>query len=113
LHGGGPILVVCLTNHALDQFLEGILKLLRELEPSAEPGLIRVGGRSKSEVLGDFTLAHRRMAANKMHMHDRTHQMEKNRAWRHVKNLEGERSDLMSEYLGLANPAGNFNFTSM
>lgn len=40
----GPILVVCYTNHALDQFLEGIL----EFHPD---GIIRVGGRSQSEKL--------------------------------------------------------------
>ncbi|BBN11752.1 hypothetical protein MPTK1_5g14410 [Marchantia polymorpha subsp. ruderalis] len=39
----GPILVICKTNHALDQFLEGIKKFENEL--------IRIGGRSKSEVL--------------------------------------------------------------
>ncbi|KAJ7338266.1 hypothetical protein JRQ81_011010 [Phrynocephalus forsythii] len=37
-----PCLVVCYTNHALDQFLEGILEFL----PS---GVVRVGGRSRSE----------------------------------------------------------------
>nr|CAD7438059.1 unnamed protein product [Timema bartmani] len=43
-----PILVVCFTNHALDQFLEGILQHTRKL--------IRIGGQSKSEVLADFNL---------------------------------------------------------
>lgn len=38
----GPILVVCYTNHALDQFLEGIY--------SFEPNLIRIGSRSRSEA---------------------------------------------------------------
>lgn len=110
---GGPILVVCLTNHALDQFLEGILKLLLKLEPENDPGLIRVGGRSKSESLEEFSLARRRMAANKMHLHDRTYQMNKNRAWRRVKSLESERSDYMSEYLGLQNPAGKINLQNL
>ena len=40
----GPILVVCYTNHALDQFLEGI----HEFHPE---GIIRVGGRSSSEKM--------------------------------------------------------------
>lgn len=40
-----PILIVCYTNHALDQFLEGILSLC-ELNPG---DLVRVGGRSSSE----------------------------------------------------------------
>ncbi|XP_059147746.1 NFX1-type zinc finger-containing protein 1-like [Physella acuta] len=45
----GPILVVSYTNHALDQFMEGILDFCPE-------GLIRVGGRSKSDKLADFNL---------------------------------------------------------
>ena len=45
-----PILVVCLTNHALDQFLEGIHKF----HPK---GIVRVGGRSKSEVMKDCSLS--------------------------------------------------------
>lgn len=40
-----PILIVCFTNHALDQFLEGIIDMC-ELEPG---DLVRVGGRSSSE----------------------------------------------------------------
>ncbi|KAL2090898.1 hypothetical protein ACEWY4_013161 [Coilia grayii] len=46
---GSPMLVVCYTNHALDQFLEGIHKFL-------ERGIVRVGGRSSSEVLKRFAL---------------------------------------------------------
>ncbi|NXK32780.1 ZNFX1 protein, partial [Piprites chloris] len=44
-----PILIVCYTNHALDQFLEGIHSF-------QETGIVRVGGRSSSEVLQQFTL---------------------------------------------------------
>ncbi|PFX30307.1 NFX1-type zinc finger-containing protein 1 [Stylophora pistillata] len=47
---GGPILVVCYTNHALDQFLEGI----HEFHPE---GIIRVGGRSNSETIQQYSLA--------------------------------------------------------
>lgn len=43
-----PILVVCATNHALDQFLEGILEF--------EERLVRVGSRSKSEALEALNL---------------------------------------------------------
>ncbi|XP_071786066.1 NFX1-type zinc finger-containing protein 1-like [Asterias amurensis] len=46
-----PILVVCYTNHALDQFLEGILNF-------GEENLVRVGGRSKSEVLESRNLSY-------------------------------------------------------
>ena len=43
-----PILVVCYTNHALDQFLEGILKYTESI--------VRIGGRSQSEVLNEYNL---------------------------------------------------------
>ncbi|KAH9515707.1 NFX1-type zinc finger-containing protein 1, partial [Bulinus truncatus] len=44
-----PILVVCYTNHALDQFLE-------EMLPFCEEGIVRVGGNSNSEMLRKFNL---------------------------------------------------------
>ena len=47
-----PILVVCFTNHALDQFLEGI-KRIRGLDGT---NIIRIGGRSKSNELSDCQL---------------------------------------------------------
>eukprot|EP00928_Gymnodinium_smaydae_P029320 TRINITY_DN2210_c0_g1_i1.p1 TRINITY_DN2210_c0_g1~~TRINITY_DN2210_c0_g1_i1.p1 ORF type:complete len:1618 (+),score=446.07 TRINITY_DN2210_c0_g1_i1:549-5402(+) len=43
-----PILVVCYTNHALDQFLEGIFKFNERIA--------RIGSRSKSECLKDRNL---------------------------------------------------------
>ena len=45
-----PILVVCYTNHALDQFLEGIHKF----HPK---GIVRIGGRSKSDVMKACSLS--------------------------------------------------------
>lgn len=64
-----PILVVCYTNHALDQFLEGIYNCLKtKFIPVGgrvkqritvldhQPGIVRVGGRSNSEILKQFTL---------------------------------------------------------
>ncbi|KAL9983465.1 hypothetical protein ACROYT_G005640 [Oculina patagonica] len=50
---GGPILVVCYTNHALDQFLEEI----HEFHPQ---GIIRVGGRSQSEAMQKCSLTKRK-----------------------------------------------------
>lgn len=44
-----PILVVCYTNHALDQFLEGILKFCPD-------GIVRVGSRCKNPQLEEFNL---------------------------------------------------------
>ena len=48
-----PILVVCYTNHALDQFLEGIKDCQVQ---GKEPNIIRIGGRCKSEKLANCVL---------------------------------------------------------
>ncbi|KAL7286568.1 hypothetical protein TKK_0019195 [Trichogramma kaykai] len=48
----GPLLVVCYTNHALDQFLEGILKSTKNI--------VRIGSKSKNEALQPYTLKQRR-----------------------------------------------------
>lgn len=48
----GPIVVVCYTNHALDQFLEGIQNHTKSI--------VRIGDRSKSEKLTPFTLKEKR-----------------------------------------------------
>uniref|UniRef100_A0AAV2M8Z6 Zinc finger, NFX1-type containing 1 n=1 Tax=Knipowitschia caucasica TaxID=637954 RepID=A0AAV2M8Z6_KNICA len=58
-----PILVVCYTNHALDQFLEGIHTFLPD-------GIVRVGGRSNSETLKRFNL---RELAQKVKRSGRNH----------------------------------------
>ena len=50
LSSGGPILVMCFTNHALDQFLEGIMDIDKNIR------LIRIGGRSKNEAIKDCSL---------------------------------------------------------
>ena len=48
-----PILVVCYTNHALDQFLEGIRSNEIDGKP---PNVTRIGGRCKSDVLRECIL---------------------------------------------------------
>ena len=50
---GGPILIICFTNHALDQFLEGVLDLHEENKPN----IVRVGSKSRSEKLQQYNLA--------------------------------------------------------
>ncbi|XP_038209976.1 NFX1-type zinc finger-containing protein 1-like isoform X2 [Zerene cesonia] len=45
---GTPMLVICYTNHALDQFLEGILNVTNNI--------IRLGSQSKSKILEPYTL---------------------------------------------------------
>ena len=44
-----PILVLCYTNHALDQFLEGILQI--KTPENKELNIVRIGGRCKTEKL--------------------------------------------------------------
>ena len=44
-----PMLIVCYTNHALDQFLEGIIRFYKG-------DILRVGGRSNSEIVKDYNL---------------------------------------------------------
>ncbi|KAL8310438.1 hypothetical protein RB597_010324 [Gaeumannomyces tritici] len=48
--GLGPIVVICYTNHALDQFLH-------HLRAAGISRIIRIGGRSQSEDLDDCNLA--------------------------------------------------------
>ena len=50
-----PILVVCYTNHALDQFLEGIYDHC--CVKGIPPKITRIGGRCKSEKLANFVLS--------------------------------------------------------
>ncbi|CAG8445859.1 16122_t:CDS:10, partial [Cetraspora pellucida] len=45
----GPILTICFTNHALDQFLENLLKV-------GIQNIVRLGSRSRSEIIRDFNL---------------------------------------------------------
>ncbi|XP_046669546.1 NFX1-type zinc finger-containing protein 1-like isoform X2 [Homalodisca vitripennis] len=47
-----PILVVCFTNHALDQFLAGLLPVTSKL--------VRIGGKSKGNELDKFNIRERR-----------------------------------------------------
>lgn len=48
LNTDSQILIVCYTNHALDQFLSGILKYTEDI--------VRIGNQSKNEVLDQFNL---------------------------------------------------------
>ncbi|GBL83945.1 NFX1-type zinc finger-containing protein 1 [Araneus ventricosus] len=54
-----PILVICYTNHALDQFLEGILTFTKKI--------VRIGGRGNNEAISSFQINNlkRNMSHNK------------------------------------------------
>jgi len=74
-----PILVVCFTNHALDQFLEGIIDVCG----LSAGELVRVGGRSSSEN-------HTLMASS-------VYNIKKNRGVRNTINVQGAISDTLEE----------------
>ena len=57
-----PILVVCYTNHALDQFLEGI----HQFHPK---GIVRVGGRSQSETMKACSLSQLKHDMHEVRVH--------------------------------------------
>ena len=60
---GVPMLIVCYTNHALDQFLEGLVPVTDRI--------VRVGGQSKSESLEIFNLKQKRkLHTRKRHLFD-------------------------------------------
>ena len=48
-----PILLICYTNHALDQFIEGILDF--------EESIVRYGGNSKNERVAEYSIREQRM----------------------------------------------------
>ena len=51
-----PILLVCYTNHALDQFLEEIIDSSSS-DGLSPPSIVRIGGRCQSTKLENFVLA--------------------------------------------------------
>lgn len=74
-----PILMVCQTNHALDQFLEHIITRLNMTEGIKNKtskyslkyfsiGLIRVGGRCKNDQILPFSLVKLRQYYRKKHL---------------------------------------------
>lgn len=69
-----PILVVCLTNHALDQFLERILAFTNKI--------VRVGGQSRNDNLNSHNLRTLRYALWHMHR-TRHHSSRKRRSLRY------------------------------
>ncbi|RNA29469.1 NFX1-type zinc finger-containing 1, partial [Brachionus plicatilis] len=62
-----PILMICYTNHALDQFLEYCID-----ECKLTSGVVRVGGRSKSESLEPFLLKNLKQSLKSKRQIDRT-----------------------------------------
>ncbi|XP_071505637.1 NFX1-type zinc finger-containing protein 1-like [Diadema antillarum] len=90
----GPILLVCCTNHALDQFLEGIVKF-------HSTGLVRVGSQSKSEKLQQYNLKRLLPARNardrKTIALERRVQNAKNNLNNIMSKLSGARKEIVTE----------------
>ncbi|XP_066256208.1 NFX1-type zinc finger-containing protein 1-like isoform X2 [Euwallacea similis] len=78
-----PMLVICFTNHALDQFLEGVLLITKHV--------VRVGGQSKNDALKGYNLN----AKRREHDHHTTYQ-----TGRQVKACIQRQHDI-TEMLGL------------
>eukprot|EP00897_Mesotaenium_endlicherianum_P010724 jgi/Mesen1/9680/ME000680S09086 len=78
----GPILVVCYTNHALDQFLEGILEY--------EKSIVRIGGSCKSEALKRHNLQDLVFQQREARENERAHQRAAWEARSRSKELEAK-----------------------
>ncbi|XP_070575227.1 NFX1-type zinc finger-containing protein 1-like [Ptychodera flava] len=89
-----PILIVCYTNHALDQFLEGIFHFL-------EHGIVRIGSRSKSEILERFQLSKIRSTLRGRHA-----------SYTIRKNLESQKSTITRSFNN-AKASGVYNIQSV
>jgi hypothetical protein len=63
----GPLMLVCFTNHALDQFLEKIIELFKHDKSSLR--IVRLGGRSKNEELNKYKI--HEVARNSAHKRTR------------------------------------------
>lgn len=87
----GPIICVCYTNHALDQLLEHLVK-------DGVEQLIRLGSRSKSELLQDLNLQH----VSKDIRPTKTEGYEKYQLYENIDIVLEEIEELMS---GLRDPA--------
>ena len=108
-----PILIVCYTNHALDQFLEGILSNMKAIGIPPDTNLVRVGGRSKVEAIEQYAIHRRRQYYHQNHLFDHTFASTLRRAREELKKIQGCRADLKSLYKGLCNSVGVVNFAGL
>jgi hypothetical protein len=82
----GPILCICQTNHALDQFL----KMIHDRQKLPVGDLIRVGGRSKESWTGRYTLNSCRKELLTRASSSRTEHENRLRVQAKLKELSGE-----------------------
>lgn len=89
--GLGPIICVCYTNHALDQLLESLVR-------DDITQVIRIGSRSKSELLQKLNLQH---VAQEIE----TTKTERSQKWECNRSLDANMLELDELLLRLNNPA--------
>lgn len=87
----GPIICVCYTNHALDQLLEHLVK-------DGVEQLVRLGSRSKSELLQNLNLHHisKDMRPTKTENHEK---------WQNYAKLDTALAEIEELMSGLRDPA--------
>ncbi|CAG8471028.1 5060_t:CDS:10 [Dentiscutata erythropus] len=93
----GPILTICFTNHALDQFLEaGITKI------------VRLGSRSKSEIIKNFTIEE--LCQNRPHSKVQKHMLYE--GYEELRRIQEEAEEILDNFsrrwLSWGNIAGYF-----
>lgn len=83
-----PMLVICFTNHALDQFLEGLLEVTRQI--------VRVGGQSKNQNINEYNIRNHRHINNEtviqMRRRVRSHHQDINKINEILKQIESNES---------------------
>ncbi|KFY58166.1 hypothetical protein V496_06233 [Pseudogymnoascus sp. VKM F-4515 (FW-2607)] len=86
----GPIICVCYTNHALDQLLEHLVS-------DGIEQVIRLGSRSKSEMLQNLTIRHvaQEVVATKVEKHNK---------WQHNQEIGETLREIEDMLSGLNNP---------
>ncbi|KAL5354313.1 hypothetical protein ACLOAV_000401 [Pseudogymnoascus australis] len=86
----GPIICVCYTNHALDQLLEHLVS-------DGIEQVIRLGSRSKSEMLQNLTIRHvaQEVVATKVEKHNK---------WQHNREIGETLREIEDMISGLNNP---------
>jgi hypothetical protein len=84
----GPVLLIALTNHALDHLLSAVV------DKGITSKIVRLGSRSADEKIAKFSLDQQEMVASKTRL-DRTFA----RDYRKMKTLEEDLKNLMKDFL--------------
>ncbi|XP_068247242.1 NFX1-type zinc finger-containing protein 1-like [Palaemon carinicauda] len=100
-----PILVVCFTNHALDQFLEGMLPFTKNI--------VRVGARTKSEIIKDFQISNLVKEIRSRRVTPFAIRENSGEVIRQLKTQESEVRTMRKNVQDLRNPTGILSFDEL